>query len=131
MSNEGKARKPAPTGAFVLDKQLGRAAVEKKKVTFMVNLGSNHEIAGYITGMDNYTVMVAVPMHDDDGHAVGVGRYFVHKGSAAVIKISPTETLADEVESVREEVSKIGSASWRAFREKYLGHHGNEQEITS
>lgn len=120
----------------MLDKQLARAAIDRKKVTFMVNLGSNHEVSGYIAGIDSYTVMVVVPtsyVPDKTTYksvATGTTTTFVHK-SAAVIKISSTESLDDESEFVRDEVTKIGSSFWRSCQQRYLGHTNTEQETAS
>jgi len=112
--SDGQAKKPAPRrGAFVLDKQLARAAMDRRKVTFMVNLGSNYEVPGYIVGMDDYIVMVCVPSYDRyTGDGIGTTVTFVHKGSAAVTKISPDQTLDDESELVRTRVTAIGSKFW-------------------
>lgn len=109
----------------MFDKQLGRAAAEGRRVTFIVNIGGFAEVSGYVTGMDAYNVMVMVPDEDD---AI---TWFVHKGLAPFTKFSPTETLDGEPEAVQEAVRRVGERFWQTCRERYLGHHTTSQESAS
>lgn len=111
----------------MLDKQLARAAVEGLKILFMVNLGSNYEVSGYITGMDTFHFMVIVPVKDEAGEeTVDHSMMFVHK-SAAVTKVLLKERLADEPEFFQREVRRVGQRFWATCQETYMGRTNNQE----
>jgi hypothetical protein len=103
-------------GSFMSDRQLARAAVDGKKITFKIIASEySYEVMGYVVGMDDYHWLVAVPV------AEGARLTLVHKGSADVINIPRDPHLNDEKPHVQEDVRAVGTDFWSFCRRNYLG----------
>lgn len=90
-------------GSKVSTKQLARAAVEGREVTFD-GLG----ISGYVIGSDDYHWLLAHIERNEDGWAYAVSTVLVHK-SAPVVRVARQNTLEDLPEKVRDEVQSLGA----------------------
>lgn len=101
------------TGSTMSDRQMGRAAVEQKKLRF-------HGIAphltrdGYLVGMDDFHWLAAVP--DMGGSFVTL----VHK-ACPLVDFLPV-FLDDEEEDVQKWVEQVGRGFWEHCKKTYLGH---------
>jgi hypothetical protein len=102
------------------DRQLARAATSGRSLTFHLNDKSH--LTGYLVGSDDFHWLVA---HDSWSNDYFEGRLtLVHKGSATMISIAPTPTLADEGDSYQEFVNRIGGGFWAYCNKTYLGQTG-------
>lgn len=97
------------------DRQIGRAAVDGKRITFKIIASAySYEVIGYVVGMDDYHWLVAVPQEE------GAGLTLVHKGSADVINIHRDPSLEFEPPYIRSEVEAVGTDFWGFCSRTYL-----------
>lgn len=102
-------------GSSVSDRQLGRAAVEGKVITFHVALPGQPFVAGYLVGMDDYHWAVGAKGNEESFIVT-----LVHR-SCPLVSISAEVCLPNEPEDFRSWVTGVGSSFWNTCSKKYLG----------
>lgn len=104
-----------PAGNLMSTKQIAYAAYHGRKVTFrFLRGGETVEVTGYVTGADDYKVMLAVPGEHD------VDVVLVHK-TAEIIRLHSEATLADEPPHLRIKIENIGRSFWLRCARLYFG----------
>lgn len=113
-----EAKKPQTRrGAATSDKQVGRAAVEGRKLAFHTDA---FDLAGYVVGSDDFHWFVAA-IHRDRG----VYTALVHK-TCPVVVFTP-DMLSEESEVNRKAVEAIGEPFWAVCGKTYVGPSKKEQ----
>jgi hypothetical protein len=110
-----KASTEERTGSSMSSRQIARAAVDGRKVTFQFH--TLRPITGYVVGQDDFHWFVIDPSGDNPN--LSPETLLVHKGSAAVIKIHSEPTLSTEPEQGY--IEKVGSAFWQFCNRTYFG----------
>lgn len=102
-------------------KQIARAAVKGQRIRFVFNANID-PIHGYVVGQDDFHWLVA---HlDNNTHKITL----IHKGSAALLTISPEPTLRNEDADTQAFVEKAGRGFWlwcdkNYFDSRHLDHN--------
>lgn len=111
------------TGSGMSDRQMARAAVDGRLITFIQQLRMdwdepNAALSGFLVGMDDYHWMI-VP--DSVNKSEDLPVILVHK-SCPFVMISRDVFLGDQPEPFRAAVRKIGSGFWSHCRQEHLGY---------
>lgn len=105
-------------------RQVARAAVHGHNIRFVFN-NNIEPITGYVVGQDDFHWLIA---HSDGANFKTT---LVHKGSAALLTISPSSTLLNEEADFRTYVEKIGRGFWLWCDETYFASRNIDPASTT
>lgn len=112
----GQQRRSPRVGSQMSSREIARAAVEGRRVTFKYFAGNgDHSVRGYVVGSDDFHWKVVVLSPDAQ-----IELALVHKGLAPLTVFGLEPTLGAEPEEYREAVQKIGQRYWDFCRESHL-----------
>jgi hypothetical protein len=92
-------------------KQVGRAAVDTRKLRFVMNVNID-PIVGYVVGMDDYHWLVA---HQPSSPPPSIA--LVHKGSTSYVDFTNT-FLESEDDAFQSFARKVGESFWNGLAQK-------------
>lgn len=127
-SRDRRARR----GSEISDRQVAQAAIRGRQVVFRwLNTQPQHEVRGYVVGMDDYHWMVAVPLpeemlQDDGGDPIAI--HLVHR-SASLIVLPPQATLAFEPTVVQDALRRIGQKFWQYCESNYANRNSSVAQL--
>ena len=95
-------------------KQMAYAATSGRRVSFSF-LAANHQVSGYLVGMDDYHWLVACLVPGE------VQTTLIHKSSADLVTISNESTLDSEHDYIKVAVQEIGRGFFAFCNRTYFG----------
>lgn len=112
------------------DRQMARAAVDGRLITFIQELDryeeSGRSISGFLVGADDYHWMIVpevsianIPSPEQEDWDADV--ILVHK-SCAFVMISSSIRLSDRHSRIQERVSRVGQRFWDHCKQVHLGY---------
>lgn len=93
-------------GAAMASRQLVKQAQHGRLVTMWVNIGESTSLTGYVVGLDDYNVLVAM-IQDNQTSLPEPVLVIVSKAQLSITRLHPEDSYTDLKESYREFLDPI------------------------
>lgn len=93
-------------GSQMSSRQLVKAAQHGRLVTAWVNLGETHSVTGYVVGLDDYHVLVAM-IQDNDQALNQPVLVMLAKGQMCIVRLHTERTYDALKDDYRENIDPI------------------------